>query len=117
MEPSAGFGELCAYAAWGGAGALIASMTRTRRLQLPRLYLRRSRDGETVRILDPGFLAAPLLGAFLAAALDGRPWTAAAYGLASGWAGPAILNALIDPILHRVLGRWPREPEEEGEKE
>lgn len=117
MDPQVAWSSdagLLVYAAWGFAGALVGSMSRRRRLELPRVTVERRRRGasgewETVREVDPGFLAAPLLGAFLAVLADGRPWTAAAYGLATGWAGPAVLNALLDPLLSR-LGR-PEPPE------
>jgi hypothetical protein len=94
--------KLLQLATYGFAAALIGSMAKERKLRLPRVYLVKEETGEAIRILDPGFLAAPLLGAFMAMIIDGRLENALLYGLASGYAGPAVLNAFIDPLLHRL---------------
>lgn len=88
--------KILEYLAWGGASGLIGSMTKSRRMTLPHLTCIRERDGRVVKGFDWGFLAAPLLGAVVAAAVDGRPSTAIAYGLACGYAGPSLLNLIVD---------------------
>lgn len=103
-------------AGWGALGALVAMAGKTRRLMLPHLVRRGVEDGEHVYLVDLGFLAAPLLGAALAMMLDGRPQTALAYGVTAGYAGPAVLNAVLDPFLKKI-GMGPVQPMDgEGEK-
>ncbi|HEU4751926.1 MAG TPA: hypothetical protein VFU47_03740 [Armatimonadota bacterium] len=92
------------YAAYGALAALIGSMAKSRGLQLPRIFVQRHADGETVKVIDLGFLTSPILGAFLAAYFDTRPENAIAWGLAAGFVGPSIINAVWDPIVRRVLG-------------
>lgn len=100
MSPEAW--KILEYAAWGGAGALLGSVAHTRTLQLPRIVRRGVDPGDQVVLLDLGFLVAPILGAVLAAIVDGRPQTAVAYGIAAGYAGPAFANALLDALLRRI---------------
>jgi hypothetical protein len=88
--------------ACGFGGALIGSMAKTRKLQLPRVYAVRTATGEVIKGLDAGFLVSPLLGGILAMIVNGGPERAIGYGLATGYAGPAVLNALIDPFLRRL---------------
>jgi len=94
--------KILEFAAYGAAAALLGTMVRDGRLQVPRIYSERGREGHPVRFIDPGFLGSVLLGAALAAYFDGRAQTAAAYGLAAGYAGPALLNALAEPLLKRL---------------
>jgi hypothetical protein len=100
-------------AACGFGGALIGSMAKTRRLRLPRVCVVKQESGEAEWILDPGFLATPLLGAFLAVLLASRAEVALWYGLATGYVGPALLNLLFDPLLKR-LGADPEAAELNG---
>jgi hypothetical protein len=100
---------LCAFAVWGLIGGLIGASTRTHRLELPRVVCEHSKTGQVKRYVDPGFLTAAVFGAVVAAAIDGRPWTALAYGIAVGYAGPAIVRALVDRVL-RTLSLEPQEP-------
>lgn len=99
-----GLEQILAYAAYGGIGAVVGLVAKTRRLELPRVVRRQLRTGDHSTHLDVGFLAAPLLGAVLAVLFDTSAPNAIAWGLASGYVGPALLNAIIDPILAR-LGR------------
>lgn len=93
--------KLAWFFLYGAVGGLIGAMAKSRRLTLPRITVEREADGELVKEWDSGFLWAPFLGGALAAIVDGRPETAIAYGLASGYAGPAIINAVVDPILKK----------------
>lgn len=109
--------EMLQFAAFGGLGGLLGSACKTRTLQLPRILRRGVNPEERVVLLDLGFLAAPLLGGILAAVIDGRPSTAIAYGLASGWVGPAVVNAVLDPFLAKIgMGPISREIPDAGEK-
>jgi hypothetical protein len=96
------YAKLLEYAAFGAGGGLIGAMTKSRTLRLPRLLVERLEDGETVKVLDAGLLAAPLLGACLAMYFDTRPENALAWGLAAGYAGPTVLNVIIDPLLRKL---------------
>lgn len=91
--------KLAEYALFGAIGALIGAMTKSRSLTLPHLTLEKRRNGETVKGWDPGFLAAPFLGAALAMYFDTRPENAIAWGLAAGTAGPAIITLITDKLL------------------
>ena len=93
---------LLLFSAYGAAGAFIGSVSKTRKLELPRIIRRGVKLEDRVTLIDVGFLGAPLLGAVLAAVVDGRPQTALAYGIAAGFAGPAVINSVIDPILARI---------------
>lgn len=94
--------KLAEYAVFGAVGALIGAAAKNRSLELPRVTRKKEKSGAVVKSLDLGFLTAPLLGAVLAAVVDGRPQTGIAYGLAAGFAGPAIINAVLDPIIARL---------------
>jgi hypothetical protein len=93
--------RLCQYAAYGAVGGFVGVLAKSGRLELPHL-VRRSEDGERAVMIDLGFLGSLILGAVLAAVMDGRPQTAIAYGLAAGFVGPAALNCVLDPLLIRV---------------
>ena len=93
--------KLLGYAVYGGIAGLIGAMAKSRRLTLPRIVTYRERDGEVVKMIDVGFLAAPFLGALLAAYFDTKPENAIAWGLASGYAGPSVCNAILDELLKR----------------
>ena len=94
--------KLLMYFAYGAVGGLIGSMAKSRRLTLPRMVGERLADGTVRKIIDPGFVTAPLLGGLLAAYFDVRPENSIAWGLAAGYAGPSILNALVDQLLKRL---------------
>jgi len=93
--------KLLEYAGYGLASGVIGTMARERRLTLPRIYKVRDGTNRAETVVDPGFLAAPVLGAVLAMIVDGRPQTALAYGLAAGFVGPALLHSLLEPLLKR----------------
>jgi hypothetical protein len=95
---------LFCYPAAGFVGALIGSMVREKRLQLPRLVVQRESDGEVKKWIDPGFLLSPTVGALLAAWIDSRPWTAVFVGVTVGYVGPAILVTLVIEPLAKKLG-------------
>ncbi|MFN3652209.1 MAG: hypothetical protein ACK47B_21740 [Armatimonadota bacterium] len=94
--------KLVEFFIYGAIGGLIGAMTKSRSLELPRIVVKRQKDGEVRKFIDMGFLAAPFLGGALAAYFDGRPETAIVYGVTSGYAGPSLLNALGDTLLKRV---------------
>jgi hypothetical protein len=52
--------------------------------------------------VDTGFLLAPLLGGLIAMKMDGSPVNAMGWGLACGYAGPAIVNSLVDALLKKL---------------
>lgn len=99
--------KLLEYAAYGAVGALAGVVGKSGELRLPRLRRRALKDGDVVIALDLGFIAALLLGAILAAWIDGRPQTALAYGLASGYAGPSLLSAMVTEFQRRFLAPLP----------
>lgn len=90
------------FCAWGALGGLIGGATKTHKLQLPRVIRRGAEPGDRVVLIDLGFLASILLGGTVAMIVDGRVQTALAYGLAAGFAGPAVVNALLDPLFHKL---------------
>jgi hypothetical protein len=93
--------KLLEFAAFGFTAGIIGTMARERKLTLPRIYKIKELDGGTETVIDPGFLAAPVLGAALAMIVDGRPETALAYGLAAGFVGPSLLQSLLEPVLRK----------------
>jgi hypothetical protein len=93
---------LLAFAGYGAAAALVTAIAKTRKLELPHVIRRGVNPGDRVFLIDVGFLAAPLLGGVIAAIVDGRPQTALAYGVAVGFAGTAVVNSVIDPILSKL---------------
>ena len=102
--------KLLEYAVYGGLSALVGSMTKSRSLTLPRLVTYHEKNGQVKKIWDPGLLVAPFGGAIIAAIVDGRPQTALAYGVAVGFAGPAVFSVLSDAVIKRlgyVLGGLP----------
>jgi hypothetical protein len=108
LLPLAGTGALFAF---GAAGA------KSHRWQLPRIVRENGAEGGTVILVDLGFLAAPLLGAVVAAIVGGDTQQAACAGAVAGSMGPAILNTLLEPLL-RKLGLPPASgKDEEGEAE
>ncbi len=107
----ADFPTICQFFGWGALGGLIGGATKSHRLQLPRVIRRGVDPGDRVILIDLGFLASILLGGTVAMIVDGRVQTALAYGLAAGFAGPAVVNALIDPLL-RKIGMPPAVPDE-----
>jgi hypothetical protein len=100
MDPT--YLKLLEYAAFGSVGAIVGAMAKCRKVQLPRVSVERTRDGETVTVIDMGFLTAPLLGACLAMYFDTNAPNAIAWGLAAGFVGPSLLNSMIDPLLKRL---------------
>jgi hypothetical protein len=90
------------FALYGGVGALLCAAAKQRTLEMPRVVRKRDADGDVRTVIDLGFLAAPLLGAIVAAYVDGRPATALAWGALCGYAGPAILNWVFDPWLKKL---------------
>lgn len=102
--------QLLAYALYGSLGGLIGAMAKSRRLTLPRIVTRRDADGEVAKMIDVGFLAAPFLGAALAMYFDTSPPNAIAWGLAGGYAGPTVVNTVVDQMLKRfgiIVGGLP----------
>lgn len=91
--------KLAEYAFFGAIGGLIGAMTKSSRLTLPRLTLEKRRNGEVVKIWDPGFLSAPFLGAGLAMYFDTSPQNAIAWGLVGGFVGPAMMSIFTDKLL------------------
>lgn len=96
------FLRLAPYLGWGALGALLCAAARNRSLELPRIVRRRRSDGESTLAIDLGFLAAPLLGAVIAVLRDGSPVNAFAWGALAGYAGPALLNWIFDPLLKKL---------------
>lgn len=95
---------LICYPFAGFVGALIGSAVRNGRLELPRLVVQREKDGEIRKYIDPGFLLSTIVGALLAAWIDGRPWTAVFVGVTAGYVGPSILITLVIEPLAKKLG-------------
>ena len=108
--------SLLIFAGYGAIGAFIGAISKTRKLELPRIIRRGVSLADRVTLIDVGFLGAPLLGAVLAAIVDGRPQTAIAYGIAAGFAGPAVINSVIDPILARIGMEDMNTSRQEGER-
>ncbi|HEU4754104.1 MAG TPA: hypothetical protein VFU47_13420 [Armatimonadota bacterium] len=105
MESSVGHTDVTKaliYAALGFIGALIGSMAKERRLTLPRVLVEIDEQGRRRRVIDPGFVVAPLVGALMAVYFDARYENALAWGAASGVVGPAILNIFSDWALKRL---------------
>lgn len=96
--------KLLEYAGYGFLGALVASMVKERSIRLPTIYIHKDTDGVTRRYVDPGFIGAALLGAIIAAIMDGRPQTAIAYGVASAFVGLEILKPIIAGVMG-ILGK------------
>ncbi|MGV3720575.1 MAG: hypothetical protein ACO1SX_06655 [Actinomycetota bacterium] len=95
---------LICFPAAGFVGALIGSAVRNGRLELPRLVMQRESDGQVRKWIDPGFLLSTVVGALLAAWIDGRPWTAVFVGVTVGYVGPSILVTLVIEPLAKKLG-------------
>lgn len=97
------------YAIWGALGSIVGSLATNRGLVLPSLYVRtRREDGGQERVLNVGFIATPLIGAFVAIVMDGPPHHSALWGLAVGHIGPSIISQISAAFLERV-GIKPRE--------
>lgn len=90
------------FFAYGAVGGIVGAMSKSRRLRLPRVIRHVEKDGDLVVEVDAGFLLAPLLGGLVAMLLDGRPATAIGWGLACGYAGPAIVNVIVDGMLRKL---------------
>lgn len=93
--------KLAEYFVFGCIGGLIGSMAKSRRLTLPHVVIERKKNGEIIKAWDTGFLAAPFVGGALAMVFDTAPVNAIGWGLASGYAGPSIWNALVDGLLSK----------------
>ncbi len=91
--------KILEYAAWGGVGGIAGAMTKGQRIELPRIVLERESDGHVRKFIDPGFLGSIVLGAVLAIYFDTSPQNALAWGVASGYVGPAILGVFTDAFM------------------
>lgn len=85
----------------GAGAALVSAGAKTHRWQLPRIVRGNAGDGEVV-LVDLGFLAAPLLGGLVAWCFATSSRDALLYGTLAGVAGPALLNSLVEPLLHKL---------------
>jgi predicted Na+-dependent transporter len=103
-----------AFFGYGAIGGIVGAMSKSRRLRLPRVIRRVARDGDHIIEVDSGFLLAPLLGGLVAMIVDGRPETAIGWGLACGYSGPAIVNAIVDGLLKKLGVNTEALPRAEG---
>lgn len=94
--------ELAPLAGIGALAALVAAGAKSHRWQLPRIVRENQAEGGSVVLVDLGFLAAPLLGALCALGFANSLRDAMFYGIAAGIAGPALLNTLVEPVLHKL---------------
>ncbi len=98
-----------------GAGtALLTALGKSGRFRLPRIIRQADPDGGAVTLVDLGFLASPILGAVVAVMGDGGWRTALVWGVLSGGIGPAVLNTLLDPLLHKLGLPELSDPDGEG---
>jgi hypothetical protein len=98
----AAFLDLLPLAGAGALSALVAAGAKSHRWQLPRVIRENTAEGGSVVLIDLGFLAAPLLGALCGVAAGSGIERALWAGLAAGIAGPAVLNALLEPLLGKL---------------
>jgi hypothetical protein len=91
--------EVGLFLAIGFVGALIGAACDPRGIQLPRVYHQQEKDGTVRTFLDPGCLAVCLLGAGVAAWVDGRWYTAGFAGISVGYVGLGIVKHLVKSFL------------------
>ena len=94
---------LLGFAACGLAGAIVAQMCKDGSIQLPRIYHKKDAEGDERTYIDPGFLTNALLGAAIAAYVDGRPITAVFAGIAVGYCGRDLVRPIIQAFIKETL--------------